>query len=113
MGTLQAAGGISGASVGNPNMNKPSPAKFVDPSCIHLTEEGHEIIFEELWNEFFAPQEALRTGASASSLEVHDLQGSGGRSGAWRPGMYLGMAWEQAENTVKAMFNWTPSFLRG
>lgn len=106
LGTLQAAEGVPGAAIGQPNLAEKSPTKFMDPSCIHLTEEGSEVMFEALWNEFFAEQEAARRGVTAESLEVHDFQGQGGWSGAWRPGQYIGMAGEQIANTFQALWNW-------
>lgn len=106
LGALQAAAGVRNAAIGRPNFSEQSPTEFMDPSCIHLTEEGYEIMFEALWNKWFADQEAARRGVTPASLEINNLRGHGGQAGPYRPGQYIGMAAEQIGNTFQALWNW-------
>jgi len=57
LGTLQAAAGVSGATIGSPAWAENSPAQYMDATCIHLNPAGYAAFFEALWNVWFAPQE--------------------------------------------------------
>ena len=53
LGTLQVAGGVEGAKVGEPNWDKYSPTQYVRKEdgplgCVHLTPEGYTALYTEL-----------------------------------------------------------------
>ena len=54
LGSLQAYGGVPNATLGNPNLNYWSPSDLMMDNCIHPTQEGFGIIFNNLWDEYFA-----------------------------------------------------------
>lgn len=62
VGTWQTAGGITGASIGKPNLNYFSPNKYTGPTkfCLHANNEGYDITFSNLWDIYFSKHEAER-----------------------------------------------------
>lgn len=56
LGTLQAAGGIPGASIGHPNMAYYSPNDLMLDNCIHPNDKGFVDIFEAFYNLYFKAQ---------------------------------------------------------
>lgn len=54
IGSLQAAGGVEGASVGHPVLSQPSPASLLQGNCIHANDKGFTAIFENLYALYFA-----------------------------------------------------------
>ena len=56
VGTLQAAGGVKGASTGHPVLSQPSPASLLEGNCIHANAKGFTAIFEALWDVYFSRQ---------------------------------------------------------
>ena len=73
VGTLQAAGGVPGASTGHPVLSQPSPANLLMSNCIHANQVGFTYIFEELYKLYFA-QFAEAPKAAPAPLQV---------SGSW------------------------------
>jgi len=58
LGTLQKAGGVPGADVGHPNLEKYSPSKYVIKDstplgCVHLTVPGYNLVYKELGKKMF------------------------------------------------------------
>lgn len=62
LGSLQKAGGISGADIAKPNLNYFSPNEYTGPTklCLHCTDKGYDIIFKNLWDIYFSKHEAER-----------------------------------------------------
>ena len=56
VGTLQAAGGVKGASTGHPVLSQPSPASLLEGNCIHANSKGFTAIFDALWDVYFSRQ---------------------------------------------------------
>jgi len=54
LGTMQAAGGVPGASVGHPNLSRYSPDNLMQTNCIHPNDAGFEFIFKQLWTMYFS-----------------------------------------------------------
>eukprot|EP00005_Dracoamoeba_jomungandri_P001233 CAMPEP_0174250746 /NCGR_PEP_ID=MMETSP0439-20130205/820_1 /TAXON_ID=0 /ORGANISM="Stereomyxa ramosa, Strain Chinc5" /LENGTH=265 /DNA_ID=CAMNT_0015330893 /DNA_START=52 /DNA_END=852 /DNA_ORIENTATION=+ len=61
LGSLQAAGNVPNATVGNPNINYFSPHQYTGlaDACIHANDAGYDVIFASLWDLFFAKHEQL------------------------------------------------------
>lgn len=56
LGSLQAADGDPEAAIGKPNYNKWSPKHLMQANCIHATNEGFEIIFENWWDLYWSTE---------------------------------------------------------
>lgn len=56
LGSLQAADGDAEAAIGKPNYSKWSPKHLMQWNCIHATDEGFEIIFENWWNLYWSKE---------------------------------------------------------
>lgn len=54
LGALQAAAGVPGAAIGSPVVGEWSPNKYFDLTAIHPTAEGYRIVFEALYDLYFA-----------------------------------------------------------
>ena len=54
LGTLQAGGNVTGASVGHPNLDHFSPKRYMQSNCIHANDDGYDLIFAQLWDKYFA-----------------------------------------------------------
>ena len=54
LGSLQAYDNVPDASLGNPNLNYWSPKNLMMNNCIHPTQKGFSIIFDNLWDEYFS-----------------------------------------------------------
>lgn len=68
MGSLQAAGGDPGASIGHPSMHYFSPNKYTGPTkfCLHANDAGFDIIFDNLWDAYFSKHEAERLASNST-----------------------------------------------
>lgn len=53
-GTMQAAEGIPGASIGHPNLAYYSPDDLMQDNCIHPNDKGFVYIFNALWDLYFS-----------------------------------------------------------
>lgn len=53
LGSLQAAEGDPEAAIGKPNYAKWSPKDLMQVNCIHPTDAGFEIVFENLWDLYW------------------------------------------------------------
>jgi len=53
LGAMQQAGGIPGASPGNPVMSQYSPNNLMS-DCIHPNAQGYQVVFNAFWNLYWA-----------------------------------------------------------
>ena len=56
LGSLQAYGNVSGASIGNPNLDQWSPHDLMMENCIHPNDNGFPVIMNNLWDLYFSKQ---------------------------------------------------------
>jgi len=56
LGTVQAAGGVPGASTGHPNLAYYSPDDLMLDNCIHPNDQGFTDVFAKFWELYFAPR---------------------------------------------------------
>jgi len=63
LGSLQTAGHNPSAAVGVPDMSTWSPNHLVEASCIHATQDGFLVIFENLWNLYWSKMLGFGTSA--------------------------------------------------
>ena len=54
LGSLQAYGDVPDAKLGDPNLDYWSPSDLMMSNCIHPTQEGFSVIFDNLWDEYFS-----------------------------------------------------------
>jgi len=54
LGSLQAHAGVAGAAVGSPVLSEWSPNNMFDFTTIHPTAEGYRVVFENLYDLYFA-----------------------------------------------------------
>jgi len=54
LGSLQAHVGVAGAAVGSPVLDQWSPNNLFDFTAIHPTREGYRVVFENLYDLYFA-----------------------------------------------------------
>ena len=53
LGTLQHAGNDTKATPGNPDLTTWSPKELMEDNCIHASQEGFQIIFEQVYSVYF------------------------------------------------------------
>jgi hypothetical protein len=56
LGTLQHSGGIANATTGHPDLSSWSPSKLMETNCIHASQEGFEIIFQQVYDMYIVNQ---------------------------------------------------------
>lgn len=71
LGSLQQAGGVVGARVGSPVLDKASPPQLTDASCLHPTAEGFEVIAAQMWETYFKAEELKRLGNNSTRSTNH------------------------------------------
>ena len=54
LGTLQVAGGDAKAAVGNPDLASWSPKNLMESNCIHASQDGFQLIFEQVYSMYLA-----------------------------------------------------------
>jgi len=65
-GSLQAHGGVQGAAVGSPVLSEWSPNNLFDLTAIHPTAEGYRVVFENLYDLYFAKNKARPTNMTSA-----------------------------------------------
>lgn len=65
LGTLQVAGGDAKAAVGNPDLASWSPKNLMESNCIHASQDGFQLIFEQVYSMYLA--NTTTTAATTSS----------------------------------------------
>jgi len=66
LGSLQAHGGVARAGVGSPVLDQWSPNNLFDPTAIHPTREGYRVVFENLYDLYFAKNRDVRANMTAA-----------------------------------------------
>jgi len=66
LGSLQAHAGVQGAAVGSPVLSEFSPNNLFDATAIHPTAEGYRVVFENLYDRYFAKNKALPTNMTSA-----------------------------------------------
>jgi len=54
LGTLQVAGHVAGASIGNPSLKQLSPPDLMESNCIHPNAKGWGYVMEEFWHQYWS-----------------------------------------------------------